>query len=154
MTDPRLAAIADARFLTRRVFRIVDDEARRHGVDPLENQLLVQLLGAGARTRTVSELATRLDVPLNLVSRLSRNLEGRGLVERGESPKDARVTLVRATTVGARLTRKISNRARIRFASLHEDMSEERRRAALLIWAGNFGVELSVAPTPEQFSSA
>src|ERR1700722_6414989 len=62
--EPHEAAIADARFLMRRAFRMIDDEARKIGLDPLAHQLLVQLRGAPALTHTVSELAVRLDIPL------------------------------------------------------------------------------------------
>ncbi|WP_420914714.1 MarR family transcriptional regulator [Mycobacterium paraense] len=114
---------------------------------------MVQLLGADSMTRTVTELANRLDVPLNLVSRLGRQLEARGFVRRTPSPTDARVTLVRATANGARLARRISNRARARFATLQEEMTAERRLAALEVWAGNFGVALPASPETQQAPS-
>ena len=41
---------------------MIDEEARKLGLDSLANQLMVQLRGAPGRTRTVSELAVRLDV--------------------------------------------------------------------------------------------
>ena|ERR1700742_4474917 len=142
MTDPHLIAVADARFLLRRAFRIIDDEARHSGLDPLANQLLVQLRGAPEMTHSVSELAMRLDIPLNLVSRLTRDLERPGYVERLSSVRDRRVTLVRATAAGADIARDIGDRARDRFSSLQNVLSEERRAAALQVWARNFGVEV------------
>jgi DNA-binding MarR family transcriptional regulator len=145
--DPHQTAVADARFLMRRAFRIVDEEARRAGLDPLANQLLVQLRGAPDMTHTVSELAMRLDVPLNLISRLVRGLEGQGYVERLGSARDRRVTLVRATAAGEDIAREIGDRARVRFATLQDVLSEERRTAALLVWMRNFGVEMPLAPS-------
>jgi DNA-binding MarR family transcriptional regulator len=145
MIDPQLTAVADARFLMRRAFRIVDEEARRAGLDPLANQLLVQLRGAPDMTHTVSELAVRLDVPLNLVSRLVRGLEGQGYVERLSSARDRRVTLVRATAAGEDIAREVGDRARVRFAGLQDVLSEERRTAALRVWMRNFGVEMPLA---------
>lgn len=141
--DPRHVAVADARFLMRRAFRMIDEEARKHGLDPLANQLMVQLRGAPGRTRTVSELAVRLDIPLNLASRLARDLDRRGLVDRLTSPDDGRVRLVRATDEGIDLARRIGDRSRLRFIELQDGFSEEQRREALLVWARNFGVELS-----------
>jgi DNA-binding MarR family transcriptional regulator len=140
--DPRQAAVADARFLMRRAFRMIDEEARKLGLDSLANQLMVQLRGAPGRTRTVSELAVRLDIPLNLASRLARELDHRGLVERLQSPDDGRVRLVRATDEGIDLAREIGDRSRIRFIELQDGFTEEQRRAALLVWARNFGVKL------------
>jgi DNA-binding MarR family transcriptional regulator len=146
MSDPHLVAVADARFLLRRAFRIIDDEARRSGLDPLENQLLVQLRGAPEMTHSVSELAMRLDVPLNLVSRLTGALARQGYVERLSSARDRRVTLVRATDAGADLAREIGERSRERFTSLKDVLSEDRRVAALQVWVGNFGVEMPCRP--------
>jgi DNA-binding MarR family transcriptional regulator len=146
MTDPRQAAVADARFLFRRAFRIVDEEARRSGLDPLANQLLVQLRGAPEMTHSVSELAMRLDIPLNLVSRLAGALERQGYVERLSSTRDRRVTLVRATAAGVALATEIGDRSRERFGSLRDVLSEERRAAALQVWVRNFGLDLPCQP--------
>jgi DNA-binding MarR family transcriptional regulator len=146
MSDPHLVAVADARFLLRRAFRIIDDEARRSGLDPLANQLLVQLRGAPEMTHSVSELAMRLDVPLNLVSRLAGTLERQGYVERLSSTRDRRVTLVRATDAGAGLAGEIGERSRERFTSLKDVLSEDRRVAALQVWVGNFGIEMPCQP--------
>ena len=140
--DPFQAAVADARYLMRRAFRMVDDESRKLGIDPLANQLLVQLRGAPDFTRSVSELGVRLDIPLNLASRLCGQLEGRGLVEKLPSPDDRRVTLIHATAAGIDLAAQIGNRARIRFQELQQDLPDDRRRAALMVWANNFAVTL------------
>ena len=90
----------------------------------------------------MSELAVRLDVPLNLASRLARELDHRGLVERLQSPDDGRVRLVRATDEGIDLARQIGDRSRVRFIELQDSFTEEQRRSALLVWARNFGVKL------------
>ena len=150
MTDPRMVAVADSRFLLRRAFRIIDDEARRSGLDPLDNQLLVQLRGAPDMTHSVSELAMRLDVPLNLVSRLSRELERRGYVDRLSSTRDRRVTLVRATQAGLDVASEIGARARERFSTLRDVLSEERRIAALEVWVRNFGIEMPLPASSDQ----
>lgn len=55
---------------------------------------------------------------LNLVSRLTRGLEGQCYVERLSSARDRRVTLVRATAAGEEIAREIGDRARVGFASL------------------------------------
>lgn len=137
-------AVADARYLMRRAFRMIDEEARRLGLDPLENQLLVQLRGAPELTRTVTELAARLDIPLALVSRLALQLEKRAVVVRARSPDDGRVTLVRATPGGRQLIQQVAEQARQRFLALRDELSDERRQAALDVWANNLGVETAV----------
>jgi DNA-binding MarR family transcriptional regulator len=141
--DAYQAAVADARFLMRRAFRMIDEEARKVGLDPLENQLLVQLRGAPALTRSVSDLASRLDVALGLVSRLAKELERRKLVFRKQSPDDGRVTLVCALAKGENLAIAVAENVQARFKTLQDEFSEEHRRAALQVWANNFGVGIS-----------
>lgn len=135
----RLAAIADSRYYIRRAFRIIDDEARKAGLDPLECQALVQLVGTPDATRSVTDLAQRLDVPRGLVSRIAKALEERGLVTRTQSSEDGRVTLVTTTLEGRELVRSVDAAAQPRFEELQREMSAERRHEALRIWAGNFG---------------
>ncbi|MFI6284452.1 MarR family winged helix-turn-helix transcriptional regulator [Streptomyces sp. NPDC051018] len=136
----RLAAVADARYFMRRAFRIIDEEARRAGVDPLECQALVQLMGAPDRTLSVTQLSARLDVPRPLVSRLAKTLDERELARRSRSPSDARVTLVAATETGAVLVTGVDAAVQPRFRALREEFPEDVRRQALGIWADNFGV--------------
>jgi DNA-binding MarR family transcriptional regulator len=138
--DAHLAAVADSRYLMRRAFRMVDEEARKAGLDPLASQALGQIVGTPRRTRSITELATRLDVPLGLVSRLARQLEDRGLVVRAQSPDDGRVTLVSATPEGEEVAQGINDVLQSRFQALREVLSYEERVAALDVWAGNFGV--------------
>jgi DNA-binding MarR family transcriptional regulator len=144
-TDAQLAAVADARYLMRRAFRMIDNEARRIGLEPLAFQALVQLMGAPTRTRTVGELATRLDVPAGLVSRLLRDLERLGYIGRLPSPEDGRVKLVRATATAEDLVFTVYARVRNKFDGLREDLDDDRRREALQVWADNFGVSLAGA---------
>ncbi|HME49164.1 MarR family winged helix-turn-helix transcriptional regulator [Mycobacterium sp.] len=144
-TDAQLGAVADARYLMRRAFRIIDNEARRIGLDPLAFQALVQLMGAPTRSRTVGELATRLDVPAGLVSRLLGDLERLGHVRRLPSPEDGRVKLVRATASAEDLVFTVYARVRTRFHGLRDDLDDDRRREALQVWADNFGVSLAGA---------
>jgi DNA-binding MarR family transcriptional regulator len=141
-TDAQLTAVADGRYLFRRAFRIIDAEARRVGLDPLAFQALVQLIGAPARTRTVGELAARLDVPAGLVSRLLGDLERLGYIGRLPSPEDGRVKLVRATTTAQDLVVAVYARVRTKFHGLRDDLDDDRRREALQVWADNFGVSL------------
>ncbi|VCU68628.1 MarR family protein [Pigmentiphaga humi] len=142
-TNPRAVAVADARYLMRLAFRMIDDEARRAGVEPLEHQLLVQLQGSRDGTRSVSELAVRLDVSLALSSRLAARLERRELVVRIPSSADRRVTLIRATAAGNDVVHTVSAAVQRRFRHLRAEFSPQMRQAALTVWANNFGVRPS-----------
>jgi DNA-binding MarR family transcriptional regulator len=136
----RMAAVADARYLLRRAFRIIDEEARNAGLEPLEHQLIVQLRGVPTLTLTVTELASRLDIQLGLVSRLTRRLEERGFAIRSRSSEDLRVTLITATEKAIDLAKIVAERIRPRYLVLQNELPFERRKAAVAIWAGIFGV--------------
>jgi DNA-binding MarR family transcriptional regulator len=146
--DAHLEAVANGRYLMRRAFRIIDQEARRTGVDPLAFQALVQLAGLPSRTRTVSDLAVRLDVPRGLASRLASSLEEVGLVQRIRSPGDKRVTLVQVTDEGMETVQAVFGACRRALEVLQDDLEYDKRAAALRQWARNFAVE-GVLARPE-----
>jgi len=141
LDSPELAAaIADGRFFIRKAFRIFDEEAKALGLQPLENQLMVQLRGAPDLARSIGELAERLDVPSTLVSRVVTQLEKRALVKRKTSTADKRTVLVEATRKGYVLTRRVAERAVPRLDEFVGKFDKRLRRAALAVWAHNFGV--------------
>jgi len=134
------AAIADGRFFIRKAFRIFDEEAKAVGLHPLELQLMVQLRGAPAFTRSIGELAERLDVPSNLASRVVTQLEERTFVRRRLSATDKRIVLVEATKKGYVVTRRVAERSIPRLAEFMSQYDKRQRRAALAVWAHNFGI--------------
>src|SRR3978361_249878 len=71
--------VAEARFLLRKVFRLVEDEAKRAGIDPLAHQALIQIYGSQARTLQVKDVAERLDIAPAFASSLVKALAARGL---------------------------------------------------------------------------
>jgi len=110
----------------------------RSPFDPTAAALKVTCHGERT-TRTVGELATRLDVPAGLVSRLLGDLERLGYIGRLPSPEDGRVKLVRATTTAQDLVVAVYARVRTKFHDLRDDLDDDRRREALQVWADNFG---------------
>jgi DNA-binding MarR family transcriptional regulator len=88
----------------------------------------------------VTELASRLDIQLGLVSRLTRQLEERGFAIRSRSSEDLRVTLITATEKAIDLAKIVAERIRPRYLVLQNELPFERRKAAVAIWAGIFGV--------------
>src|SRR5262245_7022661 len=103
-------AVALARYVIRKVVRIVDEAARGHGFDPLVHQALLQIYGAVNEPLTVSQLAERLDVVPAFTSRLIKDLETRGLVERRRNDLDRRVTRVVATAKAGPILAQIDAR--------------------------------------------
>ena len=69
--------VAQARYVVRKIVRIVHEEAKRAGLDPLEHQALVQLF-ADDTGLSVSRLAERLDVAPAVGSRLIKGARRQG----------------------------------------------------------------------------
>src|ERR1700754_4963542 len=126
--------IAEARYVTRRVLRIVDEQAKTHGLEPLLHQALLQVYGSNeARGITVSALAARLDVAAAFASRMVRRLEELGLVTREASESDRRATNVVATTAGAEKLAEIDDEVHHSVAFLQHQLNEDERLSALSI---------------------
>ncbi len=66
--------VADARFVIRRVFRIVDERGKNHGLDPLEHQALIQIYGARDGDVRVGTVAERLDISPAFASKIVKAL--------------------------------------------------------------------------------
>lgn len=139
--------ISRARYVIRRVFRIVDDLAKSSGLDPLEHQALIQVFGASEPLR-VNDLAERLDIPPALASRLVKSMFEKDLVSRASSELDRRTTLVSATAEGQRVLVDIDSRLQARIGVLQGDLTDLDRAAAL----GIFAFYLGVAPSREHFA--
>jgi DNA-binding MarR family transcriptional regulator len=107
-TTTELTALADAmRRLqqlgaSRRVHAALSDAT---GVDL--PQQAVQVLSALAGTMTVAELARTAHMDIGAVSRQLRLLEDDGFVQKSASPDHGSVVLVRITTRGRNVARKI-----------------------------------------------
>lgn len=134
--------IAQARYTVRRVFRIVDEQARRAGLDPLQHQALIQIFGAGESTLRVNDVAERLDIAPAFASRLVRELESRELVTRLASDTDRRITLVSVTDAGRELLAQIDRDVHVHVAYFQSQLTEQERLAALTIFAFYVGVSL------------
>lgn len=138
--------ISRARYVIRKVFRIVDELAKSAGLEPLEHQALIQIFGADAPLR-VNEVAQRLDIPAAFASRLVKSLDERGLVCREPSDLDRRTTLVTATEDGQRLLVDIDTQVQRRVAAFQDQLSDLDRATAL----GIFAFYLGAAPAREHF---
>jgi DNA-binding MarR family transcriptional regulator len=134
--------IAEARYVMRRVTRIINEEAKKHGFDPLQHQALLQIYGVREDAQlTISGLGDRLDVPAAFASRLVRTLEADEYVTRQHSERDKRVIYVRATEAGARVLRTIDEEVHRHIAYFQHSLSEQQRVAALSIFAFYVGID-------------
>jgi DNA-binding MarR family transcriptional regulator len=136
--------IAEARFVMRRVSRIVNEEAKQHGLDPLLHQALLQIFGtAEGDELAVNKLAGRLDVPPAFASRLVSQLEEQGLAERRQSTRDRRVTLLSLTEAGIQRLREIDDAVHYQIAYFQRQLDPHQQIAALSIFAFYVGIESS-----------
>jgi DNA-binding MarR family transcriptional regulator len=127
--------VAQTRFVTRKVFRIVDEQARAAGIEPLQFQVLLQVLGAPADAVHVNDVAERLDVAPAFASRLIKELEAKGLVARSQSTSDRRMTRVEVTAAGEALMRRIDAAVQLHLEYFQKQLTEADRLAALTTFA-------------------
>jgi DNA-binding MarR family transcriptional regulator len=126
--------VAEARHVIRKVFRIVDEQAKQAGLEPLEHQALIQIFGSLAPLRVI-DVADRLDIAPAFASRLARRLEEKGLVTRSPSKEDRRSTYVHATDRGRDLLAAIDESVEIHVGYFQHQLSDDERAAALGIFA-------------------
>src|SRR5262245_54803279 len=89
-------ALADFRYELRRFLRYSEEITRKHGLTPLQYQLLLQIKGYPGRDHaTVGELAERLQAKHHGVVALATRCENLGLIERQSSEDDRRVVYLR-----------------------------------------------------------
>src|SRR5262249_54533580 len=124
--DGYVYGIAQARYVIRKVFRIVDDEVKQRGLDPLDHQALLQIFGAGHDLLTVSGLADRLDVPSALASRVVRVLDEKGLISRRDDASDRRVTKLEVTPEGRELLKSIDQAVHIHVDYFQAQLTDDQ----------------------------
>src|SRR6185295_3300644 len=104
---PYFRGVAEARYLLRKVFRLIEDEAKRAGVDPLAHQALIQIYGSEKGALKVKDVGERLDITPAFASSLIKHLVAKGYVARVRDGNDARVAWARVTTKGKSLLHRI-----------------------------------------------
>ena len=133
-------SVAQARYVVRKVVRIVHEQAKRAGLDPLEHEALLQIYGvAGDETLSVNGLAELLDVAPALASRVIKALVAKGLVHREPSGKDKRVTLVAATEAGIATLRTVDREVHVHIDYFRKQLEDGDRLSLMAIfafWAG------------------
>lgn len=135
--------IAQARYVIRRVFRIIDEQATKAGLEPLEHQALLQIYGAGSQPLTINGLGERLDIVAAFASRLCKELEAKGMVTRSRSTVDKRITNVTVTPQGEQILRHIDQQVHIHIEYFQKQLPAESRLAALVIFAFYLGIGTS-----------
>jgi DNA-binding MarR family transcriptional regulator len=124
MTARQYRALADFRYELRRFLRYSEEITRRHGMTPLQYQMLLQVRGYPGRSRaTVGELAERLQAKHHGVVALVTRCERAGLVRRQASPADGRAVLVRLTARGERELERLARLHRNELLAIQDRLS-------------------------------
>ena len=114
VTKRQYEALANFRYRMRQFLRYSEEITRKHGLTPLQYQLMLQVKGyPGREWATISELAERLQAKHHGVVSLITRCEKLGLVKRRPSDEDRRTVHVQLTSKG--------EAALGRLAELHRD---------------------------------
>jgi DNA-binding MarR family transcriptional regulator len=133
--------IAQARFVIRKVFRIVDEQARKFELDPLEHQAMLQIYGSLEQALPVSRLAERLDVSTAFASKLAKGLTAKGYTVRRQGEGDARIINVAMTAAGRALLYKIDDAVQVHVGYFARQLAPKARNTALSIFAFYVGAK-------------
>jgi DNA-binding MarR family transcriptional regulator len=109
MTMRQYRALADFRYELRRFLRYSEELTRRHGVTPLQYQLLLQVKGHPTPEQaTIGALAERLQAKHHGAVALISRCEDAALVTRRVSDEDRRAVVVKLTAKGERLLERLA----------------------------------------------
>jgi DNA-binding MarR family transcriptional regulator len=135
--------VAAARYILRKVFRLVEDEAKRAGIDPLAHQALIQIYGSEKGALRIKELAERLDISPAFSSSLVKLLLAKHYVTRERDRHDSRVAWVKVTKKGQDVLHFIDEQVQIHVDYFTRNLSPAETEAALSILMFYAGVSLS-----------
>jgi len=129
ITTSDVCAVAEFRAQLRRFLRRAERIARKSNLTPQRYLLLLMVKGAvdGSERSTVTELAERMQLAQSTVTELVSRAEEAGLIEREQSPTDARVAHLGLSQEGERrlmlaFTGLAAERANLREAFTHLDI--------------------------------
>jgi DNA-binding MarR family transcriptional regulator len=101
LSKANFVVLAEFRYQLRRFLRFSEEVTRRHGLTPLQYQLLLQVKGFPGRDwATIGELSERLQAQHHGVVALVSRCEAAGLVSREAGRDDRRRVEVHLTATG------------------------------------------------------
>ena len=109
LSTSQYRALAEFRYQIRRFLHFSEEQARRHGLEPQQHQLLLAIRGLPEGTKaTIGELARRLQLKHHSTVELVDRLVRRRYVARQVSADDRREVIVCLTAPGTRVLRSLS----------------------------------------------
>jgi len=146
--------VATARYVLRKVFRIVEEQATREKLDSIEHQALIQIYGSKEMRLRVKDLADRLDIAPAFSSNLTRALVEKGLVERLRSEEDLRTTLVAITPAGTEVLQRIDDAVSVHVEYFTHQLSREEREMTVYIMMFYVGLTFDASKANSRTSRA
>jgi len=134
--------VAQARFVLRKVFRLVEEQAKLAGLDPLEHQGLIQIYGSPSKRLRVKEVAELLDIAPAFASGLVKSLERKGYVTRVRSEDDQRVIFSAITAKGMNTLHGIDERVHVHVEYFARQLDQNTREAVISIVMFYVGISL------------
>ncbi|MGO4567107.1 MarR family winged helix-turn-helix transcriptional regulator [Rhizobium sp. 2YAF20] len=125
--------VAEARYVLRKAFRIVEDQAKEYGIDPLAHQALIQIYGSRDMQLQVNQIANRLDIAPAFASSLVKTLVEKGLASRRRDEQDQRITYVAITEEGRDIMDSIDEKVKFHVDYFSGQLTREERESALSI---------------------
>jgi DNA-binding MarR family transcriptional regulator len=125
--------VAEARYVLRKVFRIVEEQAKKFGLDPLAHQALIQIYGSAEMELQVNQIASRLDITPAFSSSLVRLLVEKDFVLRKRDDRDQRVTYVAMTELGREVMDTIDENVKFHVDYFVGQLTQDEREGALSI---------------------
>ena len=125
MSKQEFETLSEFRYRLRRFLRFSEQVTRKHGITPLQYQLLLHIKGfPGRNWATVGELAERLQAAHHGTVALISRCEDLGWVERRQGQSDRREVEIHLTSAGEKIAEKM--------ARLHRDEHLNPTGSALL----------------------
>ena len=143
--SPYFQGVAAARHAVRKIFRMVEEVAKKAGIDPLAHQALIQVYGSPNAELRVKEIAERLDISPAFASSLVKGLVEKGLLTRSKVGGDRRVTLVSISKNGKQLLHAVDEQVQLHVDYFNKQVTPEEREAAVSILLFYVGVSLGGA---------
>ena len=141
-------SIAETHYVLRKVFRLVETQAKLAGIDPLAHQGLIQIYGSPSFSLIVSEVAERLDISAPFASCLIKLLLAKGYVTRHRDTKDRRIVRVAITRAGRELLYQIAERVQVHADYFAIQLSKDQQEAVVSVLMHYVGMSPEVnSPT-------
>lgn len=129
--------------MLRKIFRIIEEQAKPAKVDSMARQALIQIYGSPKSALRIREIAERLDITPAFASSLVKMLVQKRYAMRRHSAEDHRAIWVEATAAGKRMLHDLDSRVQIHVDYFNRQLARDQREAALAILMFYVGVSLS-----------